>query len=663
MTPLKLLRKLGKLVRGGAGGRQIFLGCLLGVVIGMIPGFNLTLVLAILLLVILNANGGMFAVGLIVGKALCLLLAPITFGIGYAIIRSSTLEGFFRWASETPVLAWMDLHKFCLVGGLPVALVVGGVLGLLCTMIIFALRRAFMAATQKSEKVAKIGQNKLARFVLRVVFGKQKLTLAEMAEKKDPFFRKSGVIVAVVLLVIAVVVEFLLISPVFKGAIESLAGSAVGAEVDVADARLSLFGGELSMEGVQITDPDKPTHNMVFIEKLKGDISTRDLLARRFVIDTLHISIAQTDVPREAPGEVYREKERPEIEEAEKPEDALGGYLDIEKLKKYNRYLQKLADYLKQQREKAQPAEEPTPAEKEAAIAEGRKRGYLKLSAQELLTRRPAWTIRKLVVDKIVAGDTTYTAEGRELSSSPALNEAPMSISMKGSDGLDAELTLDFSAPAAAHSIAVHAPAVPLGDTFRLSEKAPVSVAGGTAKVDIAGTFSAESLNLPVELDISGLKARVREGRKVLGMDPDTAQEVFAGLSQIKLTALLHGSMKSPRVKIDDKQLLAGLKSSLIAAGKKELADRAGRELEKLQGKAAEEIHKVIKDNLGEDIQKAIPENLPGLKGLLGTGKDQQTKPEEEENEEAPAPKQKPEDKLKEKLEDEAKDVLKGLFD
>jgi|GEM_PF-894299 len=662
MTPIKIFRKLGKLVRGGAGARQIFLGCMLGVLIGMIPGFNLTLVAAIVLLVVLNANGGLFGVGLIIGKALCLALAPLTFRLGYAIIRSGALEGFFRWTADAPVLAWMDLHKYCLVGGIPVALVVGVVLAAVCTKIIFSLRAAFLAVNQKSGKMARISRNKLARFALRVVFGKQKLSLEEMAEKKDPLFRKSGAILAIVLLAVALIAEFLVISPVFKGSVESVAGSAAGAEVNLASAKLSLFGGELSMEGVQVTDPDKPTHNMIFIDKLQGDISARDLLARRFVIDTLHVSIAKTDVLRDKPGEVYREKKPEEVEE---PEHALDKYLDMEKLQKYKKYLEKLSDYLKQQREKAKPAEEPSEQEKELLLAEARKRGYLKLSAQEILTRRPAWTIRKLVIDKIQAREgATYMAQGREISSSPAFNDAPMAISLEGSNGLVAAVTLDFTASASSHSIELHAPAMPLGDTFGLSDDSPVSISDGTAKVDIDGTFSADSLNLPVTIDISGLNAEAREGRSVLGMDAATAQEVLAGLSQIRLDALVYGSLASPRVKVDDKQLMASLKSSLVAAGKKELADRAGKEMEKLQQKAADEVQKAIKDNLGEEIQKVIPREMPGLQGLLGTGDGAKDAAPEAgiEDKDAPADEQKPEEQIKKKLEDEAKDALKGLF-
>ena len=50
MNPLAPIRKLARIMRGGAGSTQIVLACLLGVLIGMNPGVNLTLVVTILLL-------------------------------------------------------------------------------------------------------------------------------------------------------------------------------------------------------------------------------------------------------------------------------------------------------------------------------------------------------------------------------------------------------------------------------------------------------------------------------------------------------------------------------------------------------------------------------------------------------------------------------------
>ena len=123
MFTLKLLRKIGKILRGGANSREIFLGFLLGVVWGFIPGFNLAQFLMLFLVLLLNANFGFMLMGLLVGSLACYGLSPLTFEVGYTLINS--LQGLFTSLHNTSLIAWVGLDNYCLVGGVPVALVIG----------------------------------------------------------------------------------------------------------------------------------------------------------------------------------------------------------------------------------------------------------------------------------------------------------------------------------------------------------------------------------------------------------------------------------------------------------------------------------------------------------------------------------------------------------
>ena len=111
MNPFKLLKKLAKLLRGGAGTWEIFTGCLLGMVIGMTPGFNMTVVIAVILLLVLNAHMALALTALAIGKILCLALAPGTFEIGYVLVHGIGLEGLFHTLSQTPVLALNEIVR------------------------------------------------------------------------------------------------------------------------------------------------------------------------------------------------------------------------------------------------------------------------------------------------------------------------------------------------------------------------------------------------------------------------------------------------------------------------------------------------------------------------------------------------------------------------
>jgi len=613
MLFLKIIRTLGKLIRGGATPTQIFLASLLGVFLGMIPGINLTLLAGVVLLLVLNANIALALLGFAIGKLLCVALAPVTFQIGYVIIHRIGLEGLFSALSDTPVLALMNLHVYCLVGGLPVVLVVGCSLGLFMAKSVVKVRAALLKATQNSEAMAKFSQHFLSRLLARALFGKQKVGLAEELQKEAPFFRKSGVILAAVVVVIAVAAELLLMDVIFKRVTQDGIAYATGAEVNVARAHLSLLGGELEIQGLQVTDPQKPTHNLVQADDLRGDISVRDLLTGRLAIDELKVSAAASGTLRKTPGKVYVQPQDTGIEIP----DSLGWYLQkTEEIKKYQQYLQKVKEYLDKRKAEQEKNKESL---KELA----RKRGYLKLSAQNLIAKHPTWTIHKLTVDKISVGDgsATYSLDSQELSSNPELNKTPMTIKVAQSGGMEAAVNFNFEKPDSMHQVTVHAPNVALGKALKLSDNAPLDVTNGLAAIDLNGMFNAEKMSLPVALDIKNLQAQTREGKSVLGLDPGTANEIFQNLTNVAINAVLEGNLTSPTVKIDAKQVLANLKDSLIKAGKTELANRANEQIDKLRGEVEGELNKVVPKDIQGQIDKVVPDSVKeGIKNKLPKG-------------------------------------------
>lgn len=302
MTPLKLIRSIGKMVRGGASPTQILLACILGVMIGMTPGFNLTLVIGIVLVLLLNVNLGLTLMGVALGKALMYALAPVTFGLGRTLI-TGPLNGLFTAMANTPVLALMGPNWPSLVGGLILGAALGAILGAVLAATIVSVRRGVLAAGQHSEKVAKAGRNIVVRLLLRVLFGKQKESLAELLEAKTRLFRKVGVALVVLL---ALVVAAAMVAPgmFFKDSLRYGIENANGAQVDIETARLSVAGGSVEVAGLRITDPGKPTHNSFQLESLVGDISVSNLLAGRVVIDELSVKDPRTDVKRDTPGKV-----------------------------------------------------------------------------------------------------------------------------------------------------------------------------------------------------------------------------------------------------------------------------------------------------------------------------------------------------------------------
>ena len=426
MNPIKLIRKLGKLLRGGSTSRQIFLGVFLGFAAGMIPGLNLTLLVCIFLLLILNTNTGLGVMAFALGKVPCLAAAPVTFRMGYFMIHNMGLKGPVQATADTPVLALLDLHVYCLMGALPLIIVIGGVLGWGLAGFIAKLRAGILAAKDRSEKLQQIASKKFVRFMMWLAFGGQKEDLVDTLSKKSPLFLRGRLISGLVLVGVVVALSYLFLDTLARQGIERAISAVSGAEVNVAKADLSLLSGQLVIEGLQVTDAARPTHNQVQAERIVSDISIKDVLAKRFVIDLIQCDTMLMDVQRKTPGRVYadvkEEKEPIELDLGDAGSKVRKYY---EQVKKLNERFAKLKDYLKS----GDPAgkEKPSKAELEQMA---RAHGFLRLSAREYLAEHPVWVIHKATVSGLIVHEElpAMTVEARDMSSHPSLYPETMTI-------------------------------------------------------------------------------------------------------------------------------------------------------------------------------------------------------------------------------------------
>lgn len=628
MNPIKLVKKFLKILRGGAAPWQITVSCLLGFVVGMTPGFNMTVILALVVFLLLNANTALLLLGVGIGKALCLALAPVTFEIGYVIIHGMGLEGLFRAASETPVIALMDLHYYCLIGGLPVAVVLGGGTGWALGRTIQKLRAAVAAGTERSAKAQKLAGNKLVKILLKILFGKQKMTMAEMLEQKHTVFRKAGFILCGVLVALVVLFDLLFADAVAGAGLKGGLEAAVGAQVDVEGAELSVTQGRFGVEGLEITNPDDPLFNMPEVRIAKSDISMTGLLAKRLVVDELVIEQVKTKSKRDSAGEVFRKPARPEPPQPEKPLDDY-----FENGDKIFEYLNKARDYLENREESQERIAEGV--EKEDVVELAENLGYLKVSARSVLARRPAVTIRRLVIKEIPVGDEKWSVEGTEVSNAPELNEKPMVFRISSDAGVDIQMTFDFTASDAVHTIRAVIPNVSVGDTITPSGNVPIDLTDALVDVAADGTFTREKLDIPVVLKLKNMKASGREGEGALGLDPATTNKMFSKISSLTVVLALEGSVAAPGIRIDEAKTLAALQESLKAAGASMLADMAGQQMKKF----ADEVPVKLPGDLGGGLlgggnKDGGGDGKPGgglLDGIMGGDK------KEEEEEEQPS--------------------------
>jgi len=340
-------------------------------------------------------------------------------------------------------------------------------------------------------------------------------------------------------------------------------------------------GGSIQLEGLQVTNPGKPSHNWVQAERLAADVDMSALLARSLVIDRIEGSGLRADSPREREGRVFVEP----VEEEKTPADLSGDsalrYLKApEEWRKHLEYVKRALEYLQR----------PEPEERKDYLGElAGLKGYLRLSAEDVLPLRPSVLIRSLSVGDIqLAGrHGVYRVEGEYLSSSPARNPAPMTLTVSDGEGLLLSLELAFALSGESR-LRVEVPRIPLGAAFQLSESAPVALERGQARALLEGTLRPE-FRCELVVDLRDVELRVREGRRVLGLEPETAKRIFDAVSNFTLRAELSGAIDRPSIHVDSGATLASLKEALIEAGRGELARRAEELLEEVAPGLGEE--------------------------------------------------------------------------
>jgi uncharacterized protein (TIGR03546 family) len=598
MITFKLIRKIGKMLRGGAGKKEIFLGAMLGVLIGFNPTMSLTLFLAILVALLLNANIGFTLLGIAVGRICSLLLSVVSFHTGYFLIHKIGLEGLFTKLSNAPVTALMDLNVYAMIGGLPFALIIGFIFAKFISATVTKIREQMVKAAEH-EKIGKAVGNKFSRFLMWLVFGKQKISTADVLTKQSPLLRKSGLILVGGVVVIGLVLQFFLLDFALKRSLQKSISASTGAEVDIDKANLSLAGGKLEIEDLQVTDPDNPTHNLVQLQTLAADVSVSDLLRRTYSIDLLSGAFLKHNVLRATPGEVYITKtEKAAQKAAEKaakeaePGKSLDDYLA--KAEEWKKYGVKIEEYLKKRKENAKKiakGEKPKPS-KEKAVADAKKLGYLKAAA-DLVANRPAWTIRQIMIDNVDLGSDfpVQKLEGSEVSSHPELNGQPTTFVMtpQGATDPTAKVVLRFDDPAAMHQLLANVKNIEIGDSIDAGDA--LKVKGGKADIKADGKFSLDNLDVPFTLTVRDL---------------ETDNATLNALDKMEMTGSLYGTLSSPRVKVE----LGDLKDAVTDAAKAKAKEEAEKAKAKAKKMANEEINKALESDEAKDLKNKATEGL-----------------------------------------------------
>lgn len=110
--------------------------------------------------------------------------------------------------------------------------------------------------------------------------------------------------------VLLFLVYFLFANTIIKSILESKLGESYGAEVNIDEFDHSLFPTTVTLKGIALTNPTKPTHNQVFVGEAHADVELKPLLDDQVIVNNLDLLKVQFNTQRESEGEVYRVPER-----------------------------------------------------------------------------------------------------------------------------------------------------------------------------------------------------------------------------------------------------------------------------------------------------------------------------------------------------------------
>ena len=630
----KPIRKWIRVFRGDVAPVLIFLSTMLGFWFGLAPGWSGIHVLLLVVALILNVHIGLFVLFAGIGKALALAAAPVLYHSG--VFMQDTASALLAWLGRIPILGMTDTACYAVAGSLLLGPVVGAILGLVLMVAVGRFRKTWLRLEKGSDAFRHWQQKGWIKFLDWFFIGKA-ADVREALQRRPKIVRKAGVVVAVVLAAVAGVAMYAVQGEALAGyARQSLTG-VNGAEVNIERLDVSVFGGRASAEGIQATDPAKPTHNRVAVSKLTADVSVWDLLLGRLVLDDVELSGVAFDQARATPGEVVQAPAAGEEEEAFDPSKFELPAGDLATLESYvanarqvRDWIAKVRDWLPEGKEKEEAPEPAAPPER-----------YLEyLSARAPVPPTPQVLIRRVVLDPVEIPIDEFGAsrvECANVSDAPGAAGLPVTVGVE-SNGRASSLLItshyerdDGQADVEASFERVDLRAL----QSRLQKDNPIVFEDGTASATVSGTASREQINLAIKVKTEGMRVRSAGGAP-LGLDPKVAEEAVKALENFETTLRLVGPTAKPRLVFDRDAIAESFRTALVDAGKAELVRRLDEELGKQLPGGVPEPGAVL-----EDPGKAAKDALEGLTdGSL-------LKKKEEDN----------------KNDNAAKDVLGGLKD
>ncbi len=612
------IKKLLAVFRGSVAPPLILLSVMIGFWVGLMPGWSGLHTALVVVILVLNVHLGLFLLSLGVGKAVCLAAAPVLYHVGVYV--QEYLSGLLNVLSSIPIVGMTDFNRFALAGALVIGPVVGAIAGLALAFSVINFRKMMLKFDEKSEKFRTYYSKTWVRILDRLLIGKRAKDIKSMFVKTK-YIRKAGIVLAVILVGGFVAVAHFLQDTTVKNYATQTLTRANGAEVDLKNLAISVLGGSVAAEDLQVTDAQQPTQNQVVVEKVAANASVYDLLLGKLVLENVEISGMQFDQARQTPGKVLETSPQ-----EEKPFDPNAYAIDANDIAKIDKYV-KDAKKLKEQLEKLRQWL-PESGQKAAGEATQTPQSYLEyLQAKAASNPTVTMLAKRVFADKVELPSKLF---GNSAILMTNLSDAPRTLG----EPITLELT-SHETPAVLKAQVDYATETPeVTGTFEgfdlskvqseLGQDAGIAFESGAASGTFKGQLTKELVDLTFKVDLTDLKAK-GQGEGVLGLGAEQTSEVLGVMNELSTTIRVVGPVTSPRVVFDTKGLGEEFKQALVKAGK----DRLQKEIDnKLQEELGDKLGDKVPDQLKDAIKAPGKNIVEGLGGLLG-GKKKEDKPQE----------------------------------
>ena len=601
-----LTRKIGKILRGNSTPFQLIMACVLGTMLGFVPGFSQAPGLLIALtfaLIFINANLVLAALVGVVAKLIALPLVPLAYSTG-TFLLDGPAQGLFKTFVNLPVLAFFGLEYYTVTGGQFLGLILGLVLGVLLSFGMTSFRKKMADLEKNSKKFQTYSSKFWVRALVWIILGggdPKKSWDDFLAKKIGNPIRLLGIVFIVLLGSLLYILSIFFKEPILTATLQAGLERINGATVEVKDAEVDFKASRLTVTGLVLADATNLEYDLIRAEKLEADIDTTDLLRKRLRLDKVHLVDATHGQKRAY--RALRVGPPPKVSDPLPPVEPDDKTIEdyVVDSSEWKEKLAKLKDWIEQAsgiRDKV--------GDKIAKLPEGVKEekaalprpDYFYDRALHLLEESPSFTVGELLAEDVhvpFLETETLNLRCKNLSSHPHLVKEDKEVSIFSSKGT-LGMSLFLGGPSGGdgrYEITFFYKGLPVDEVLsgiKMGGTPPLQ--GGTIDISTDGNWKTQEAEMYVQLPVTVLVKGTTVAIPKLGQTQ---------LDSLILPVNVFGPLDNPRVKVDTQPF----SNFLLEAGKSVL-----------QKKITSEIQKQIGGNLPANLLNGHLQGLiPGSAG------------------------------------------------